>query len=394
MDTKFLEITLNDLKVLSKDRRAVAMMFVLPMVIISIVGFALADMWGTGITITVLVVDQDDARVSHDFLDYINDINVLNVDYESNEFAAREMVKSGKYGQLIIIPQDFSKRVLSGQNAEILIVEDPTKGSSNTVVEQIVGGFTNRVSINVVAVKTVSAYGIPVYNEKKIDEIVAVASTFMEPMPVITQTESTSKSKALDPFTQNVPGFSIMFLLLTCSSAGSVAILKERESGTLRRLLTAPISRSTIIAGKVLSNYIRGLIQITVLMLFGHFAFGLSFGEDPLAFALLLMALTAPATGLGILISVFVSSKEQAESLSTMIVITMSGLGGSWWPIFIMPDFMQTLAHLTINAWAMDGFYDLLWHGYGLREVLPEIAMLLAIAAVFIAVAASKFRFE
>lgn len=391
---KFLSIAINDLRILSKDRRALVLMLVLPMFIISIVGFALGNMWAEGIKINVLVVDLDDARVSHDFLDYINDINVLNVDYEANEFVAREMVKSGNYGQLIIIPRDFSKKVLSGQYSEIVIVEDPTKQSSSTVIEKIVEGFTNRVSNNVIAVKTVNAYGVPVYDEKKIDEIVAVASTFAEPMPVTVATESTSKSKTLDVFTQNVPGFSIMFLLLTCAQSGSVAILKERESGTLRRLYTAPISRSTIIAGKLISNYVRGLFQITVLFLFGHFAFGFSFGEDPLAFALLTIALVAPATGLGILISVFAATKEQAESLATVIVVSMSALGGSWWPIYIMPDFMQQLAHITINAWAMDGFYDLLWHGYGLREVLPEVAVLFTIAAVFMALSASKFRFE
>lgn len=391
---KFLSIALNDLRILSKDRRALVLMLILPMFIISIVGFALGSMWSEGIKIQVLVVDLDDAKVSHRFLDYLNDISVLNVDFEANEFVAREKVKSGEYGQLIIIPREFSKKVLAGRNAEIIIVEDPTKQSSSTVVEKIVEGFTNRISNNVIAVKTVNAFGIPVYSEKEIDEIVAVASTFAEPMPVTIETESTSKSRTLDVFTQNVPGFSIMFLLLTCAQSGSVAILKERESGTLRRLLTAPISRSTIIAGKLISNYVRGLFQITVLFLFGHFAFGFSFGEDPLAFALLVIAIVAPATGLGILIAVFAHTKEQAESLATVIVVSMSALGGSWWPIFIMPDFMQQLAHITINAWAMDGFYDLLWHGYGLREVLPEIAVLLTIAAVFMAISASKFRFE
>ncbi|MEM2989775.1 MAG: ABC transporter permease [Halobacteria archaeon] len=391
---KFLDIALNDLRILSKDRRALVLMFLLPMIIITIVGLALSGIWGGGIKIRVLVVDQDDAKISHYFLDYLNDISVLNVDVEANEFTARELVKSGRYGQLIIIPPDFSKKVLSGINAEIIIVEDPTQESSSAVVEKIVEGFTNRVSSNVIAVKTVNAFGVPVYSEKQIDKIVAVANKFAEPMPVSIAVESTSKSRTLDPFTQNVPGFSIMFLLLTCAQSGAVAILRERESGTLRRLLTAPIKRSTIIAGKLMSNYLKGLIQMTVLLLFGHFAFGLSFGEDYLAFALLIMAVTASAAGLGILISVFAQTKEQAESIATVIVLSMSAIGGSWWPIFIMPEFMQQLAHATINAWAMDGFYDLLWHGYGLAEILPEVAVLLTMAAIFLAIAASKFRFE
>jgi ABC-2 type transport system permease protein len=392
---KFHVIAIKDLKIVIRDRNAILLMFLLPMIIISVAGLALGGEFQQNIQIDVLVVDLDNDDISKGLVEFLEDIEVLDVDMESNEFAARERVKNQEYGRLIIIPRGFSRSVLKGLDSELLIINNPTEESQNTVLEKIVEGYASRISTNVVAVKTVASYGVPIYNEEQIMQVVEVAGQFAEPPPVtVTSETTTSNLGEFSPFTQYVPGFAVMFLLFTTVQIGSVSLINERESGTLRRLVTAPISKTEIIGGKIASTFTRGFVQLTVLMIFGHFVFDLNLGSDMVALVILIAAISLSATGLGMMVAVLVTTEDQANSISSLLVLTMSAIGGSWWPLFIEPQFMQDMAHFTITAWAMDGFYNLLFFDLGMMGILKEVGMLVLMCVVFFGVAVSKFKFE
>jgi ABC-2 type transport system permease protein len=392
---KFHIIAAKDLKIVLRDRNAILLMFLLPMIIISVAGLALGGEFQANIQISVLMVDLDNDDVSRGLIEFLEDIDIIDVDMESNEFAARDRVKNQEYGRLIIIPLGFTESVMTGQDTELLIIVNPTEESQNTVLEKIVEGYANRVSTNVVVVKTVAAYGIPVFTEEQILEIVDTADQFAQPPPVKVITESTSSNLAnFSAFTQYVPGFAVMFLLFTTVQIGSVSLIKEREAGTLRRLVTAPISRAEIIGGKIASTFLRGFVQLTVLMYFGQMVFDLNLGSDTLALLVLIAAITLASTGLGLLVAVLVNTEDQANSVSNLLVLTMSAIGGSWWPLFIEPQFMQDLAHFTITAWAMEGFYDLLYFDLGLAGIVKEVGMLVLMMIIFFGIAISRFKFE
>lgn len=392
---KFHIIAAKDLKIVMRDRNAILLLFLMPMIIISVAGLALGGLFEQNIQIGVLVVDLDNDDISKGLVEFLEDIDILDVDMESNEFAARDRVKNQEYGRLIIIPLDFTKSVMMGQDTELLIITNPTEESQNTVLEKIVESYANRVSTNVVVIKTASAYGIPVYTEEQILEIVDIAEQFVQPPPVEVITESTTSNLAeYSPFAQSVPGFAVMFLLFTTVHIGSISLIKEQEAGTLRRLVTAPISRAEIIGGKITSTFLRGFVQLTVLMYFGNVVFGLDLGSDTLALLVLIAAITLASTGLGLMVAVLVNTEDQADSVSNLLILTMSALGGSWWPLYIEPQFMQDLAHFTITAWAMEGFYDLLYFDQGLSGILKEVGMLMLMMIIFFGIAISRFKFE
>ena len=392
---KFHIIAAKDLKIILRDRNALLMMFLVPMLIISVSGLALGGDYEQNMRISVLVVDLDNDEVSRGLVEFLEDIDILDVDMESNEFAARERVKNQEYGRLIIIPLGFTESVMTGQDTELLIIENPTEESQNTVLEKIVEGYASRISTNVVVVKTVGAYGIPVYTEEQIMEIVDTAEQFVQPPPVEVRIESTASSLAeFSAFTQYVPGFAVMFLLFTTVQIGSVSLIKEQEAGTLRRLVTAPISRVEIIGGKIASTFIRGFVQLTVLMYFGNVVFGLNLGSDTLALLILIAAITLASTGLGLLVAVLVKTADQADSVSLLLVLIMSAVGGSWWPLFIEPQFMQDMAHFTITAWAMEGFYDLIYFDLGLAGIVEEVGILVLMMIIFFGIAISQFKLE
>ena len=392
---KFNIIAANDIRIFLRDRNAVILMFLLPMVIISVAGLALGGDFEQNIQIDVLVVDLDNGDISKGFVEFLEEIDILDVDMESNEFAARDRVKDQEYGRLIIIPRGFTESTMMGENSEISIIVDPTEDSQNTVLEKIVEGYANGLSTNVVVVKTVAALGIPVYSEEQIFEVVDVANQFAQPLPVQVKTESTSSNLGeFTSFTHYVPGFAVMFVLFTSIGAGSVSLLKEQEAGTFRRLVVAPISKAEIIGGKITSTFFKAFVQLAVLMIFGHFVFDLNLGSDMLALVVLIAAIALSSTGLGLLVAVMVTTKDQADSVSNVLTLTMSAIGGSWWPLFIEPQFMQDIARLTITAWAMDGFYDLLYFDLGLAGILKEVGVLVFMTIIFFGLAISRFSFE
>jgi ABC-2 type transport system permease protein len=392
---KFHIIAAKDLKIILRDRNALLMMFLVPMLIISVSGLALGGNYEQNIRISVLVVDLDNDEVSRGLVEFLEEIDILDVDMESNEFAARDRVKNKEYGRLIIIPPGFTESVMMGQDTDLLIIVNPTEESSNTVLQKIVEGYASRISTNVVVVKTVAAYGIPVYTEEQILEIVDTAEEFIQPPPVEVTIESTTSNLVeFTPFTQYVPGFAVMFLMFTTVQIGSISLIKEHEAGTLRRLVTAPISRAEIIGGKIASTFIRGFVQLTVLIYFGHVVFGLDLGSDILALFVLIAAVTMASTGLGLLVAVLVKTADQADSVSLLLVMIMSAVGGSWWPLFIEPQFMQDMAQFTITAWAMEGFYDLLYFDLGLAGILREVGVLVFMMIIFFGIAISRFKFE
>jgi len=392
---KFHIIAAKDLKIVLRDQNALIMMFLVPMLIISVSGLALGGNFEQNIHISVLVVDLDNDEVSRGLVEFLEEIDILDVDMESNEFAARNRVKDQEYGRLIIIPMGFTEYVMTGQDTELLIIASPTEGSSNTVLEKIVEGYASRISTNVVVVKTASAYGIPAHTEEQILEIVDTAEQFVQPPPVDVIIESTTSNRVeYSAFTQYVPGFAVMFLMFTTVQIGSISLIKEHEAGTLRRLVTAPISKAEIIGGKIASTFIRGFVQLTVLIYFGHVAFGLDLGSDILALFVLIGAVTMASTGLGVLVAVLVKTADQADSLSLMLVMIMSAVGGSWWPLSVEPQFMQDMAHFTITAWAMDGFYDLLYFDLGLAGILEEVKWLVLMMIIFFGIAIRRFKFE
>ena len=391
---KFHIIAAKDLKIVMRDRNALLMLFFIPMVIISVAGLALGGE-SDDIEIDVLIVDLDNDEVSRGLVEFLEEIDILNVDMESNEFAARDMVKNKEYGSLIIIPLGFTESVMTGHDTGLLIIVNPTEESFNTVVEKIVEGYASRISTNVVVVKTASAYGIPAHTEEQILEIVDTAEEFVQPPPVDVIIESTTSNLVeFSPFTQYVPGFAVMFLLFTAVQSGAISLIKEQEAGTLRRLVTAPISKAEIIGGKIASTFIRGFVQLTVLIYFGHVVFDLDLGSDILALFVLIAAVTMASTGLGLLVAVHVKTVDQADSVSLLLVMIMSSIGGSWWPLSVQPQFMQDMAHFTITAWAMDGFYDLLYFDQGLAGILEEVKWLVLMMIIFFGIAIRRFKFE
>lgn len=186
--------------------------------------------------------------------------------------------------------------------------------------------------------------------------------------------------------TRVIGGYAIMFLLFAISGS-SAAFFDEKNTGIFQRILSAPVSRVQLITARFLFGVLLGLVQLVAL--FG--AGSMMYGVDVLGhLGNLVIACTVAAaacTSFGMLIAAWAPNAQAANGLATFVVMVMSATGGAWFPISLMPEFMQRIGKLTIVYWSMESFSGVLWAGDSLRDLLPTLGVLLGITIGVMALA-------
>jgi ABC-2 type transport system permease protein len=192
---------------------------------------------------------------------------------------------------------------------------------------------------------------------------------------------------------QNVPGYTI-FGVFFIVQVLATSILSEKQDGTFRRLLVAPLARQALLLGKLVPYYIVNLIQVASMFTVGKLVFDMNLGQDPLALILLTISTAAAATGLGLLVATMGKTPEQIGGLSTMLALTLAALGGVMVPSFAMPEAMQNIAKVSPHYWALSGFQDVIVRGLSVQSILNETGILFAFGLIFFAFALWRFRFQ
>jgi ABC-2 type transport system permease protein len=188
-----------------------------------------------------------------------------------------------------------------------------------------------------------------------------------------------------------VGGYAIMFLLFAVS--GSAATLfEERNSGVFQRLLSAPVRPAHILWARFLFGVILGLVQIAALFCAGRVFFGLDIFSHGGALLAVSLSAAAACSAFGMLIAAISPSAAAANGIATFVVISMSAVGGAWFPVTFMPDYIQRISKLTLVYWSVEGFADVLWAGKSLLEVLPKVGILAGIAAGVMLIAVWRFN--
>jgi ABC-2 type transport system permease protein len=191
--------------------------------------------------------------------------------------------------------------------------------------------------------------------------------------------------------TRAVGGWAIMFLLFALSGTAT-SLFDEKKAGLFLRLLSSPVTRSQILLAKYLFGIALGVVQLIVLFFAGRLMFGIdvtsNFGN---LVAICLVTATA-CTAFGMLLAAITKTPAAASGLATLLVLTMSAIGGAWFPTTLMPDVIQQLAKLSVVYWAMEGFLQVLWNNCTFTELLPTLGVLLAFAAVLVSISLWRFN--
>jgi ABC-2 type transport system permease protein len=188
------------------------------------------------------------------------------------------------------------------------------------------------------------------------------------------------KSESLVSF--YAAGVGVMFLLFSVSGA-SGSLLDEVDSGTLDRVLSTRLGMSGLLASKWLFISLMGVLQLTVMFVWGRIAFGLDLQHHVPGFLVMTVVTAAAASGFGLMLATLARTRAQLSGMSTIIILTMSAVGGSMFPRFLMSDTMQRLGLLTFNGWALDGYLKVFWRDAPIWALWPQVLVLSGLTAVF-----------
>lgn len=377
---KIFHVFIKDLKILTKDRGTYISLFVLPLMFSIVLTLALGGVFGGGtsdspVTIPV-VASSSNASSTAKLIEKIPGITWK----RTKKADAKEQVESSRaLGALLI----------SDNGADVTFYEDPAQATNaGLVFGQIqayvtaatLAGQTNALQI------AVEKNASPQLNDHVQDIMTSSAITMTS--KAAQQSDSAIQPTAAE---QYIPGFTVAFLFFIATTIAQYMFM-EKERGTLRRLLTSPVRRYSILLGKLLPNVLIGFGQVAVIFAVGFFMFNMHLGNLG-ALLVVTCAAVAAANGFGLMITALSKTQAQATGLATLLVFTLATVAGCYVPLSFMPDFMQNIAMATPQGWVMTAYQAIIIKGADIAQVMQNTLVLCGFAVVFFLVGLSRFRF-
>lgn len=325
-----------------------------------------------------VVVDNDRGHVAEvlvqDVLGALVEAGVAVVDPVSSESAARDEVTAGDASAAIVIPAGFTDAVEGGRPTQVRIVggEFPV---SLEVAQSAVGRFASSVGATQLMIATTAATG----GTPDAATVAAAQAAGTAPGP-IAAAEASLASRQTNLATFYGAAMAIMFVFFA-TQYGALALLADREVGTLNRLLAAPISPAAILTGTSLAGFALGLVAMTVMAVATTAFQGANWGP-PVFVALLIMAAVVSATGISTVVASTARTPQQAGGLNAIVALSLSAIGGVFIPISQAPEGLATVAQVTPHYWFLRGMDILSSSSFEPADLFPSIGILALIGIV------------
>jgi ABC-2 type transport system permease protein len=350
--------------------------------------------------ITFYVVDQARSELSELlFTELGRSSSVKPVAKEFDE--AVSDLDARQVSAILIIPETFTSTALMTGSANVEFRQQPN--NTNALIDlQALQVALDRISGGVdVAVKStelagsISPFDSDQSRQKYFEETLNLSHTLLSGSPsrIIEITGETEDLINYDPKANSVSGQMITWVFIPLIGLSAMFAM-ERQTGTLRRILVTPTSKTVYIGGTIFGQVVTAMIQMAILITFGWLFLKIDWGNSILALVMIIASSTLAAAALGTMLGTFVKTEGQANGLSIMIGMVMAMLGGCWYPIELFPEFMRSIARIFPTTWAMQGLLDISVRGQGAEGVLLETLVLLGFAAVFFVIGVWRFKYE
>ena len=399
---------------LKRDRVAQTLTFVLPIVFFSIFASVFGGR-GDNPTprVAIAVVDEDGSEFSRRVVEALGKESALRVRAAEpgapvlDRAGAERLVRNGDVPVAVILPKGVGEGFGSGfQSAgpSVVLLADP----SDPVAPQMVQGLLQKVTMTA-APDLMMVGGMKQFEQhagtltpeqrKAVDAWLPTlkasagsgttssggAGAMGMAVDVVDVMRTDDRKGSLISF--YAAGIGVMFLLFSAVGGAGGALLDEAESGTLERLLSTNIGMTGLLAGKWLFLTLIGTAQLTVMFLWGRVAFGLPLFSHIPGFLVMTIVTAGAAAALGLVLATLARTRAQLSGFSTLLILTMSALGGSMFPRFLMSETMQKMGLVTFNAWALDGYLKVFWRNAAIWELWPQVLVLIVLGSTFLAIA-------
>jgi ABC-2 type transport system permease protein len=360
---------------MKRDRRMVGMLFVAPILQLVLLGYAASlDIKN----IPMVVCDLDNSKQSRELVEHYSGSEYFNlVGYTQNPDEIDGYFRGGKAGIALVVPVNFGRDLLAGRNPQLAVAADGS--DSNT------GGIGLSYASNIALGY---ARNILVQRAEKSNLIKSP-----DDLPQVTAQTRAWYNQDLKSVNFMVPAVLVMVLMLVMTVMSSMAIVKEKEAGTIEQIVVTPLRDSEFILGKMIPFTITGFIQVFLVLIVAVFFFRIPLtGSLP---ALLTLSVLFVIVGLGL--GIFVSSIAKTQQQATMtaqffLLFPMLILSGFIFPIENMPKFFQYLTYLIPIRYALEIVRGIFLKGDSFGDLVPQTLALLVIGAVVLSLSVNRFR--
>ena len=382
----------KDTRIFFKDRFAVVFAFAFPLLFT--LGFTLA-LGGIlsddeSLEITLVTREEGQGSLSRQIIDGLAAGEAFTVN-ELDYTTARGQVEDGALSGFIAFSVGFTDSLMGGDGTAVLEVvtnpDDPENAAALEAVANTIARQVSNAQLAVLSVTLLPPEADPVTVMQRLPDFADPASTQL----VSFTNEQVGERERPNASNFTLSGYLTMFIFFAAALSAE-AIARERKNQTLERLLTNGVLRESIIFGKFLMGAYRGVMQVVVLWGVGIVAFGIDLGSSPLAVILVSLAIVFTSSAFGVMLAALVRTAEGASSAGVLASLVLAPLGGSWWPLFITPDWMQALGKLTPHGWANTAFNNLMLFDADFGDVVMNMVAVAAFGVAFLIVAFTRFR--
>lgn len=287
--------------------------------------------------------------------------------------------------RMLFVPPDFERRAIAGIADSLRFARggDPDAGSrlDQVRVQRAVFALLGDLAV-------ISARGDSI-------NAASLAALRAKPRAIALDVKLAGRSKIIPGgFQQAVPGILTQFIFLVMLTSGGVMLVIERRAGLLRRIASAPVTRGEVLASRILARFALGLVQTVFAMGVAALLFPVNWGGSLPMILVLFAALALSGATLSVLFGNLTDNPGQTVGLAVLGANLAAALGGCWWPIEIVPAFMQKIAWFLPTGWTMHGLHRLMSYGDPPEAALGSLALLLASALVFFALGVRTFRYR
>lgn len=318
------------------------------------------------------IVDADGGAMAATLVDdvfaHLEEADVATLVTEPSVEAAEQAVRDGDVGAAVVIPAGFTDAITSGQVATLRIVT-----GEFTVAAEVARATAQRFASDVGAVQLMVATDAAAGGTVDPATIQAAQAAVQEPSPVQVADASADRLQA-SLATFYGAAMAIMFVFFA-TQYGALAILAERQTGTLNRLLAAPISQGTILLGSALAGLVLGYVAMSVLLAATTLLVGADWGPLPLVLLLIGAAVIA-AMGISMVVATLARTVNQAGSLNAIVAISLSALGGVFIPLSQAPEVLVNVSLITPHAWFLRAIDTLSGPDPSLAAIAPSLLVL------------------
>ena len=421
---------------LKRDRVALMLSYLLPIGFFTIFAFVFGGASGSSgdgpSNIHVLSVDEDQSEISRRVVTAFGAQAAVRLQTEHSEPArpftrdeALSLVRAGEAPAVIVIPKGFGEAFgsfMGGGGARVELIYD----AANPLAQHMLTGLLQAASFQAApdillesGMNTIEQFGggpLTDSQRKTMDSLRDMLAQSgvpasgaegeessegqMQGFTGLIEIDSTAaQAKADSTESPNMIAYyaaaiGVMFLLFSMVGAAG-SILEQEEFGVLERLLTSQLGMNRLLFGHWFFFAAIGVVQMAVMFVYAGLAFGLELLSAPTLVGCSIMSImtSAAAAAFGLMFATLCKTRAQLSGVSTIVILTLSALGGSMMPKFVA-SFLETTSQYTFNGWALDGFLKVLWYREpddGVLDIVisiaPQVGVLLATTIVFLAIA-------